>query len=119
MVLIVMMIERTLLLAIRRIIGVVHIEDNGGRGLGGTGNEVVHQGAREPIKVFAVDGVLQTGERGGAGSVVCWVQGRPLHSEFAHGVMAEAIGVMGVRIPRGDLIDALGQQVPQGMVNRG
>jgi hypothetical protein len=29
------------------------------------------------------------------------------------------IGVIRVRIPGGDLIQALGQKIPQGMVNRG
>ena len=44
MVLIVMIIERKLLLAIRRIVRVVYIQDNGGGGLGVAGDEVVHQG---------------------------------------------------------------------------
>ena len=46
MVLIVMIIERELLLAIRRIIRVVEIQDNGGRGLSVAGNKVIHQGSR-------------------------------------------------------------------------
>jgi hypothetical protein len=33
--------------------------------------------------------------------------------------MAETLGVIGVRISRGHVIHALGQQVPQGMVHRG
>ena len=65
MVLIVMIIERKLLLAIRRIIGVVDIEDNGGGRLGVAGDEVVHQGPCEPIEVFAVHLMLQTREGGG------------------------------------------------------
>ena len=47
------------------------------------------------------------------------VQGTPLHPEFEHGVMAEVIGVIRIRISRSKLIDALGQQVPQGMINIG
>ena len=73
MVLIVMIIERKLLLAMRGIIGVVHIEDNGGGGLGVAGDEMVHQGACEPVEVFAVQMVLQTRERGGPRSVVLGV----------------------------------------------
>jgi hypothetical protein len=42
-----MIIEGKLLLPMRGIIGVVDIEDNGGRGLGVAGDEVVHQGACE------------------------------------------------------------------------
>jgi len=98
MVLIVMIIERELLLSIRRIIRVVHIQDNGGRGLSVAGDEVVHQGACESIEVLAVAVVLETREGRGAGSVVGRVQGTPLHPEFDHGVMAEVIGVIRVRI---------------------
>jgi hypothetical protein len=64
-VLIVMIIEGKLLLTIRRIIGVVHIKDNGGGGLGIAGDEMVDQGTRKTIDVLAVHLVLQTGERGG------------------------------------------------------
>ncbi len=157
MILIVMVIERKLLLAMRRIIGVVHIEDNGGRGLGVAGDEVIHQGARKTIEVFAVHLVLQPRECGGTREVVLRLQGGPLHPEFEQnpqsarrnnfpgeqisrwfqflsenlsasnypgaafeqGVPTEVIGVIRVRIPGGDLIHALGQKIPQGMVNIG
>ena len=33
--------------------------------------------------------------------------------------MPETMGIIAVRIPGGDLIDTLGQQVPQGMINIG
>ena len=67
MVLIVMIIERELLLAIRRIIRVVQIQDNGGGGGRIAGDEVVHQGVCEAIEVLAVDLVLETREGRGAG----------------------------------------------------
>ena len=108
MVLIVMIIEGKLLLAIRRIIRVVYIQDNGGGGLCVAGDEVVYQGACEPIEVFPVDVVLQPRERRGTGQVIGWVQGWPVHAEFEQRVTAETIGVIGVRIPRSELIDALG-----------
>src|SRR6476619_2351943 len=98
MVLIVMIIERKLLLAMRGIIRVVEIEDNGGRGLGIAGDEVVHQGAGEPIEVLAVHLVLQTRERGGTRQVLRWIQGAPLDSEFEERIMAETVGVIPVRI---------------------
>jgi hypothetical protein len=108
MVLLVMSRERNLLLAVRRIVRVVAIQDNGGGGLGVAGDAVVHQGTCEPIEIFAVDVMLQTRERRGTGSVMGRVQGWPLHAEFKHRVTAETIGVIGVRIPRGELIDTLG-----------
>ena len=58
MVLRVMIRERELLLAIRRIIRVVQIQDDGGGGRSVAGDEVVHQGACEAIEVLAVDVVL-------------------------------------------------------------
>lgn len=50
MVLIVMIIKGKFLLPMRGIIGVVDIEDNGGRGLSIAGDEVVHQSARKTIR---------------------------------------------------------------------
>jgi hypothetical protein len=76
----------------------IHIEDNRWRRLGVTCKKVVHQGTGEPIEVVAVDVVLETREGRGAGSVVGRIHGTPLHPEFEHGVMAEVMGVIRVRI---------------------
>jgi hypothetical protein len=119
MVLIVMLRERKLLLAIRRLIRMVYSKDHGGRGLSGTGDEVGHQSAGEPREGLAVDAGFQPGEGGATGQVLRWLQGRPLAPECAHRVTTETVGIIGVRIPRGTLIDALGSQVPYGVINRG
>src|SRR5215475_11397469 len=119
MVLIVMIIERKLLLAMCGIIGVVDIEDNGSGRLGVAGDAVVHQGLCKPIEVFAVHLMLQPGEGGSTREVVLVLQWTPLYPQFAHRVMAEMIGVIRIGISRGDLINARGQQVPQGMGNVG
>ena len=119
-VLIVMVIEGEFLLAMRRIIGVIEVEHNGGGGLGVAGDEVVHQGRGEPIEVLAVHAGVQDARRSGhSPSPASGSKGQPLHAELKHGVMPEAIGIIAVRIARGDLIDTLGQEVPQGMVNIG
>jgi hypothetical protein len=47
------------------------------------------------------------------------LQRQPIHAEFEHGVTAQAVRIITVRIAGGDLVDALGQQVPQGMSNIG
>jgi hypothetical protein len=88
-VLIVMVIEGKLLLPIGGIIGVVQIEYNGGGGLRGTGDEVVHEGLGEPIEVFAVDTVLQPRQGGSTGQIVLRLQRQPIHAEFEHGVTAQ------------------------------
>jgi len=66
MVLRVRMREGKLLLPIRRIIGVVHIEDHGGGRLGIAGDAVVHQGARKTLVQLgrSMYPVLATGWRG-------------------------------------------------------
>ena len=58
MVLVVIIIERKRLLAIRRIIGVVQIKDNSGRRCGVAGDEMIHKGASEPREILTVDLVL-------------------------------------------------------------
>jgi hypothetical protein len=119
MVLIVMVLEGERLLAIRRSIGVIDIQHHGGGRLRVTGKEVIHEGPCEPLEVCTVDVVVEARAGRGARSVVFSLQGRPLHPEFAQGVTAEGIGVIGGRIPRGDLLDTLGQQVPSRMINLG
>lgn len=114
-----MIIECKLLLAMRGIVGVVDIKDNGGGRLGVAGDAVVHPGACEPIEGFAVHLMRQPGKGGSTRKVVLGLQGTPLYPQFEHRVMAEMIGVIGIGIARGDLINALSQQVPQGMINRG
>ena len=58
MVLIVMIIEGEFLLPMRRVIGVIEVEHNGGWGLRVAGDEVVHQGLRQAIEVLAVHAVF-------------------------------------------------------------
>ena len=59
MVLRVMMRERQCLLPMRRVVGMIHVKDKGGRGCRITGDEVVHKGLRESIEVFAIHTVLE------------------------------------------------------------
>jgi hypothetical protein len=39
------------------------------------------------------------------------LQGLPLDTELEQGVVPEAIGIIAVRIPRGNLVDTLGEEV--------
>jgi hypothetical protein len=119
MVLIGMIRERTLLLAIGGVIGVSEVEHNGSRGRCVTGDERVHEGLRQPLEVFPVSWVFQTRKGRGPGSIWGRSPGRALHPEFEEGVTAKTLGVIGVRIPRGDLIDALGEEVSPRRVDRG
>jgi hypothetical protein len=66
-VLIVMIRERQLLLAIRRIIGVIEIKHNGRWRLWIAGDEMLHKSPREPIELLTVDLVPQARARWGTG----------------------------------------------------
>ena len=92
-----MLIERALLLAIRRISRVGQRQDQSGGGRRRAGDAVVQQGACESREGLAVDWGLETREGRGAGSVVGWVPGTPLHAECDHGGMAQVMGVRRVR----------------------
>jgi hypothetical protein len=104
--------ERQLLRALGRIIGVIKVEHNGGWGLCVAGHELVHQGRSEPRDVLTVHTVFEPRERRGTRSIVGRSQGGAFHPKFAQGVTPQTIGVIGIRLSRGDLIDALGQEVP-------
>jgi hypothetical protein len=110
-------IEGELLLPMRRVSGVIEVEHNGGRWRGVTGNKVLHQRLRQAIQVLAVDAVFQAGECGATRQVLRGLQGRPLDPELAQGVVPKALGIIAVGIPRGNLVDTLGEEVPQGVVD--
>jgi hypothetical protein len=114
-----MIIEREFLLPMRRVIRVIQIEDNGGWGLRIAGDEVIHEGLGEAIQVFAIDTVLQPRKGGRTGEILRRLQGAALEPEFEQGVTAQTIGVVAVGIARGNLIDTLGEEVPQRMINIG
>ena len=112
-------IEREFLLAMGRVIGVIEVEHNSGGRLGIAGDEVVDQRVGEPVEVLAVDAVFKTRKGGGTRQVLRGLQGGPLHAELKQGVVPETIGIIAIRIPGGDLIDTLGQEVTEGMVDIG
>jgi hypothetical protein len=98
MALIVMIRESKLLLAMRGIVGVVDIEDNGGGRLGGAGDAVVHQGPCASREICAVHLRLQPGEGGSPREGVLGLQWTPRYPQFEPRVMAEMIGVIRIGI---------------------
>ena len=75
MVLIVTIIERKLLLAMRRVIGVIEVKHNGGGRLWVAGDKVVDQPARESVEILAVDAVFKPGKGQSARQVLRGLQG--------------------------------------------
>ena len=115
---VVMVIEREFLLAMGRVIGVIKVEHNGGGGRGVTGDKVVDERLREPVDIFAqCHTVLEPGEGRGACQVLRGFPGGPLHAELKQGVVPEAIRIIAVGIPGGNLVDPIRKEVPEGVVD--
>jgi hypothetical protein len=49
--------------------------------------------------------------------VLVWLQGRPRNAELKHGVVPEAIGLIAIRLPGGDVVDTLRAEVTEGVVD--
>ena len=75
MTLIVMIIEGQFLLPMRRVLGVINVEDNSRRRLGVAGNTVVHERLREPGEVRAGHTVLKPREGRGTREVLRGLSG--------------------------------------------
>src|SRR5499427_9279740 len=69
MTLVMMVIEGQFLLTMRRVLGVIEVEDNGSRGLGEACNEVVNERLREPVEIRTSYAVFEAGEGWGARQV--------------------------------------------------
>ena len=119
MALIMMIIEGELLLAMGRVIGVIEVKHNGGRRLWVTGDEVIDERVGEPVDILAIDAVFKPGKGRGTRQGLRGLQGEPLHAELKQGVVPETIGIIAIRIAGGDLIDTLGEEVTERMMNIG
>ena len=114
-----MSIAGQLLLAMRRVIGVIEGQPTGGGRLWVAGDDVVNHHAREPGAILAVAAVCQPGKGRGTRQGLRGLQGGPLHTELPQGVVPETLGIMALRIPRSDLGDTLGHEVLEWMISRG
>jgi len=116
------MVGNPFLLAVRRIICAVEVEDDA------IGNTIplplveveLHQGDGEAIAGFVVDGILQAGERRLAGKII--LIGKTAADQLQERITAEMIGVILVFVATGDLAGTLWvpltDQGLQGMANR-
>ena len=95
----------------------IEVQDNRRRGLGVAGNEVVNERLGEPVEVRASHTVFEPGEGRSTRQVLRRIERYAFHAQLKHGIVPETIGIIAVRIAGGDLIDALGEEVPQRMVN--
>src|SRR5918994_6222113 len=112
-----MVIEGELLLAMGRVLGMIQVEDNGGRRLGIAGNEVVHEGLGEPVEIRAGHPVFESGEGGGTRQILCRIKRDTFHTQFKHGIVPETVRIIPISIARSNLIDPLGEEVAQRVVD--
>jgi hypothetical protein len=113
----VVVIEGQFLLARRRVLGVIEVENNGHRGRGGAGNEVVNKRLREAVEIGARHAVFEPGEGRSTRQVLSRIKRDAFDAQLEHGSVPETIGIIAIRIARRNLIDALGEEVPKRMVN--
>ena len=116
--LVVMVIEGTRLLTMRWVIGVIQVEHKSRGWFRVAGAELLHQGPRQAIDVLAVYAVFQTREGGATRQVLLWLQGWPLDSKLDQGGVPQTMGIIAVRIPRGNLVDTLGKEGTEAMVDK-
>src|SRR5437763_414099 len=112
-----MVVECELLLSVGRIVGVIQIEHDGRRRLRVAGDEVGAQRLGQPIEVLTVHAMFKPREGRRTRQVLLWSQWEALHTQLKQRVSTEAVGVIAVRIAGGDLIDTLGQEVAQWVIN--
>jgi hypothetical protein len=117
--LIVMVIEGELLLAMCGGRGMVDVEDNRRRGLGVARQKLVDKGLREAIEIGAGEAVFEAGERRGTRQILRGIKRAAFYAQLKYRIIAQAVGVITIRIARGDLIDALREEVSKRMVNIG
>ena len=117
-VLIIMIIERELLLSVGRIVCMIEVEHDGRRRLRVAGDEVGSQRPGEPREVLTIHTVCKPREGWRTRQVLLGSQGRTLSPQLKQWIATEAVGIIAVGIAGGHLIDTLGQEVAEWVINR-
>ena len=112
-----MIIEGKFLLTMGRGIGVIEVQDNGGGGLGVAGDEVVDQGAREPVEILAVDAVFKT-EKVGALAKRAGSSGDRSTLSLNRGSCRRLLASLPSHTPK-RFVDTLSQEVSEGVISIG
>jgi hypothetical protein len=117
MALVMMVVEGEFLLAMGGVFRMIEVEDNRGGRLGVARNEVIDKRLGEPVEVRAGHLMFESGEGWRTGQVLSGIKRDPFHTQLKHGIVPKTIGIIAVRIAGGDLIDALGKEVPERMID--
>ena len=79
---------------------------------------MIDQGLAQAIDILGSNSVLETGDRrtGGERSFsLIGIKGLSAYAQAKHGITAQAVAVIAILVSGGDLIDALFENVVQGM----
>src|SRR5215470_8685573 len=112
-----MVIEGQFLLAMRRVLGVIEVKNNRRWRLGVAGNEVVNKRMREAGEIGASHAMFEPGECRSTRQVLSRIKRDAFDAQLEHGIVPETIGIIAIRIARRDLINALGEAVPEWVGN--
>jgi hypothetical protein len=115
--LVVMVVEGEFLLAMGRVCRMSEVQDNRGGGLRIAGNEVVDEGLGEPVEGRAGPLLFEPGEGRRARQIVGGIERGAFDTQLKHRIVPKTVRIIAVRIPGGELIDPLGEEVPECMVN--
>jgi hypothetical protein len=102
----------------RFVLAGVHVEDQSAGGAAGGVKELGEEYVVDAVALFLGDGSFEAGKGGLAGEVGAG-EGRAPHGKLESGIVAEGLGVVGVLVTGGDLINALAEQVFEGVVDAG
>lgn len=111
MVAVVRVVKRQRLLAIGGIVGVVQIQRDRDGGLRVAGDELLDQGVGQSVDIATPQRAFQAGVGGCAGQRIVGTERGPPGGQLEQRVVTQGIGIVAVLVTRGDLKNALGQQV--------
>ena len=114
----VMVIEGEFLLAMGRVFRMIEVQDNRGGRPRIAGNEVVDERLGETVEVRAGHLMFEPGEGRRTRQVLGGIERDAFDTQLKHGIVPETVRIIAVRIAGGDLIETLGEEVPERMVNR-
>jgi hypothetical protein len=103
----------------RRVIRVVELSDHGLRRGGIAVDKGLDKGPGKAVGILAIALVFQAGHGGGTGQRLRVIERSAVEAERKERVMPEAVGIIAIGIARGDLLHPLGDEVTQGMIDRG
>jgi hypothetical protein len=107
--------EGELLLTVRGEGGRVEVEDQLARGRAFLLQEEIEKQGIDRLRLAAGDALLQAGE-GGLGGEIGIGGGAAAHGDLEGGIGAQGGGVVGIFVTGGDLVDALTEQIEEGVL---